>query len=72
MRFTYKGFTVEATTDYSLGRFWACAQIMRTVAGTGSEESIVDKPDIGCFIVEKLAMNCAVEWATKWIDSNAS
>jgi hypothetical protein len=47
------------------------ARVLERITDTHAQRSVADADDLGAFSDPKVAIDRAVEWATKWIDGNA-
>jgi hypothetical protein len=66
MLYVYRSFTIDATPDFSVGRFFARARIIQNAFGNDSE--LCDARDLGQFDCETDAADFAQLWAIAWID----
>jgi hypothetical protein len=70
MRYTYKDFAIDATPDFSLGRFFARARITCNRCGGENDGETHDLRDLGHFEAERDAVVFARVWAVSWIDEH--
>jgi hypothetical protein len=68
MRYEHKDFVIDATPDFSLGIFFACARI--TYNRCDGETR--DLRDLGQFVAERDEVAFARVWAVSWIEEHES
>ncbi|TDN70218.1 hypothetical protein [Paraburkholderia sp. BL10I2N1] len=68
MQYEYGGWTIDATPDYSLGKFFAHARLTRASPDSGTDSEMHIERDIAWFDSEDEAVQCARQWAMVWID----
>jgi hypothetical protein len=68
MRYEYGGWIIDATPDFSLGKFFAHARLTRASSEDGEEPEMHIERDIAWFESENEAVECAHQWAIAWID----
>jgi hypothetical protein len=71
MQYEYGGWVIDATPDFSLGKFFAHARLTRTSSEDGEEPEMHIERDIAWFESENEAVECARRWAIAWIDERA-
>jgi hypothetical protein len=69
MHFCYRGCTVDATSDFSLGRYVARARIqfLQDLPATHGN-AIYESDNLGDFDSAIDAVACARKWAIAWIN----
>jgi hypothetical protein len=70
MRYAYKDFTIDATPDFSLGRFFARARIIRDRSAGKNEGETYDLRDLAECDIERDAITFAHMRAVSWIDEH--
>jgi hypothetical protein len=68
MLYKYGDWIIDATPDYSFGRFFARARLTRASSDNGEEPEMHIQRDIAWFEREDQAVQCAHQWAIRWID----
>lgn len=68
MLYEHGGWTIDATPDYSAGKFFARARLTRVSSDDGGEPEMHIERAIAWFDSEPLAIQCARRWAIGWID----
>lgn len=67
-----RGWLVDPTPDYAVGKYFARARLVRLYADAKSEPEMHIERDMGWFETPEEAIYAATEWAHKWIaDRNA-
>jgi hypothetical protein len=72
MLYEYGDWVIDATPDFSLGKFFAHARLTRASADDGEEPEMHIERDIAWFDDENLAVERAHQWAIAWIDERES
>lgn len=72
MEYEYGGWIIDATPDFSLGKFFAHARLSRSSPenDVGTEKHI--ERDLAWFDTEAEATQVAHRWALAWIDKRES
>jgi hypothetical protein len=68
--FAYKAFTIDATPDLSLGRFFARTWITHCPTEGDEEGETHEASDLGQFDIEAEAVAFAHQGVIDWIDEN--
>lgn len=68
MLYEHGGWTIDATPDYSAGKFFARARLTRVSTDDGEQPEMHIEHAIAWFDSEALAIQCARRWAIGWID----
>lgn len=70
MHFCYRACTIDATPEFSLGRYFAHAKIERSQdISEGMGCDTYDSGDLGDFDSEADAVAFAHSWAIEWIET---
>ena len=67
MKCGYRGWIIDATPDFSLGKFFARARLVRVSSDDNVEGEMHIERDIAWFDTEDEAIQTAQEWAFAWI-----
>jgi hypothetical protein len=65
----YHGWTIDATPDSFFGKYFARARIVQAVSDEREEPQMHIEREIEWFDRKEDAIDCAVRWATAWIDA---
>ena len=65
----YHGWTIDPTPDSFFGKYFARARIVQMFADEREEPPMHIERDIEWFDRKEDAIDCAVRWATAWIDA---
>jgi hypothetical protein len=68
MQYEYGGWIIDATPEFSLGKFFAHARLTRASSDDGEDPEMHIERDIAWFDGEDPAVQCAHQWAIAWID----
>jgi hypothetical protein len=71
MRYEYGGWNIDATPDFSLGKFFARARITRASLDSEGDAELHVGRDLAWFDRENEAVQFAHRWAIMWIDKNS-
>ncbi|WP_206996544.1 hypothetical protein [Trinickia mobilis] len=71
MEFKYRGWVIDPTPDFSLGRFFAHARLIRasTDNDDGADAEMHIERNLSWFDNEDEAVQVAHEWSIEWIDA---
>lgn len=72
MQYKHGGWNIDATPDFSLGKFFARARLTRTSPGNNGDSEIHVGRDLAWFDSEDEAVQFARRWAIAWIDENCT
>jgi hypothetical protein len=72
MLYEYGGWIIDATPDFSFGKFFAHARLTRVSSEDGEEPEMHIERDIAWFESEGLAVQFAHQWAIAWIDERVT
>ncbi|SFU25994.1 hypothetical protein SAMN05192563_104517 [Paraburkholderia aspalathi] len=67
MQCGYRGWTIDATPEFSLGKFFAHARLVRVSADDEVEGEMHVERDLSYFDTEDEAIEVAQQWAFEWI-----
>lgn len=67
MQCGYRGWIIDATPDFSLGKFFAHARLVRVSTDDGVEGEMHIERDLSYFETEDEAIEVAQQWAFEWI-----
>ncbi|MEM5461741.1 hypothetical protein VSR69_44335 [Paraburkholderia phytofirmans] len=68
----YRGWIIDATPSFSLGKFFAHARLVRASAGDEVDAEMHIERDLAWFDTEEEAVEVAQQWAFAWIGKRAS
>ena len=68
MEYEYRGWVIDATPDFSLGRFFAHARIIRASPDDDVDTEMHIERNLAWFNSEDEAIQVARHWAIEWID----
>lgn len=63
----YRGWIIDATPDFSLGKFFAHARLVRVSTDDDVDGEMHIERDLAWFDTEDAAIEAAQEWAFAWI-----
>jgi hypothetical protein len=69
MAFEYRGWVIDATPDFSLGKFFAHARLIRAAPEDDADTEMHIERDLAWFDNEEEAIQVARQWAIEWIDA---
>lgn len=72
MQYEYGGWNIDATPDFSLGKFFARARLTRALPDSEEDAEMHVGRDLAWFDNEDEAVQFAHQWAIAWIDKNAT
>jgi hypothetical protein len=67
MKCGYRGWIIDATPDFSLGKFFAHARLVRVSSHDDVEGEMHIERDLSYFDTEDEAIEVAQQWAFAWI-----
>jgi len=67
MKCGYRGWIIDATPDFSLGKFFAHARLVRISADEKMDGEMHIERDLSYFDTESEAIEAAQQWAFDWI-----
>lgn len=67
MKCGYRGWIIDATPDFSLGKFFAHARMVRVSSNDDVDGEIHIERDLSYFDTEDEAIEVAQQWAFAWI-----
>lgn len=67
MKGGYRGWIIDATPDFSLGKFFAHARLVRVSADEEVDGEMHIERDLSYFDTEDEAIEVAQQWAFAWI-----
>ena len=67
MKCGYRGWIIDATPDFSLGKFFAHARLVRVSHDDDVEGEMHIERDLSYFDTEDEAIEVAQQWAFAWI-----
>lgn len=67
MKCGYRGWIIDATPDFSLGKFFAHARLVRVSADDDAEGEMHIERDLSYFETEDEVIEVAQQWAFAWI-----
>ncbi|MFM0086763.1 hypothetical protein PQR46_07460 [Paraburkholderia sediminicola] len=67
MQCGYRGWIIDATPDFSLGKFFAHARLVRASTDDDVDGEIHIERDLSYFDTEDEAIEVAQQWAFEWI-----
>ena len=71
MHFCYRACTIDATPQFSVGRYFARARIEPSQDLSEPDgDATYESADLGDFSTEADAVGYAYEWAIRWVDEN--
>ncbi|MDQ0621628.1 hypothetical protein [Paraburkholderia graminis] len=68
MKCGYRGWIIDATPDFSLGKFFARARLVRISADEKTDSEMHIERDLSYFHTEDEAIEAAQQWAFEWIN----
>lgn len=68
MLYEHGGWNIDATPNFSAGRYFAHARLTRVSSNDGEEPEMHIERDIAWFESESEAVQWAYQWAIGWID----
>jgi hypothetical protein len=68
MLYEYGGWIIDATPNFSAGRYFAHVRLIRASSVDGEEPEMHIERDIAWFETEGPAVQWAYQWAMGWID----
>jgi hypothetical protein len=72
MQYEYGGWNIDATPDFSLGKFFARARLTRASPDSERDAEMHVGRDLAWFDSEDEAVQFAHRWAIKWIDKSCA
>jgi hypothetical protein len=69
MKYEYGGWVIDATPDFSLGRFFAHARLIRASSDDDADAEMHIERNLAWFDSEDEAIQVARQWAIEWIDA---
>ncbi|WP_208866441.1 hypothetical protein [Paraburkholderia lacunae] len=72
MQYEYGGWTIDATPDFSLGKFFARATLTRASPDPEAGTKMHEGRDLAWFDSESEAIEFARQWAITWIDDQSA
>ena len=67
MKCGYRGWIIDATPDFSLGKFFAHARLVRVSSDDDVDGEMHIERDLSYFDTEDEAIEVAQQWAFAWI-----
>jgi hypothetical protein len=67
MKCGYRGWIIDATPDFSFGKFFARARLVRIPADETTDGEMHIERDLSYFDTEDEAIEAAQQWAFEWI-----
>jgi hypothetical protein len=68
MQYEYSGWIIDATPDFSLGKFFAHVRLIRASPDSEADAEMHIARDLAWFDSEDEAVRFAHQWAIAWID----
>jgi hypothetical protein len=72
MQYEYGGWNIDATPDFSLGKFFARARLTRGSPDSEEDSEMHVGRDLAWFDSEDEAVQFAHQWAIAWIDKSCT
>ena len=72
MQYEYGSWNIDATADFSLGKFFARARLTRISPGNDGDAEMHVGRDLAWFDSEDEAVQFAHRWAITWIDEDCT
>jgi hypothetical protein len=69
VEFKYRGWVIDPTPDFSLGRFFAHARLIRGSPDDDADAEMHIERNLAWFDNEDEAIHVAHRWAIEWIDA---
>jgi hypothetical protein len=69
MEYEYRGWIIDATPDFSLGKFFAHARLTRASCDCDADTEMRIERDLLWFDNEGEATQAAHQWTIEWIDA---
>jgi hypothetical protein len=69
MEFEYRGWVIDATPDFSLGKFFAYARLIRASPDDDADAEMHIERNLSWFENQDEAIQVAHQWAIEWIDA---
>lgn len=70
MKCGYRGWIIDATPDFSLGKFFAHARLVRASPDEDADGELHIERDLSWFDTEDEAIRVAQQWAFAWISKH--